>query len=71
MTTNTCELLLSRTEKDTESKRNGYGHSTKGQGEGDRKETSDGVHLLDEGEGGEGGVAVDHLVQDAAQAPYI
>jgi hypothetical protein len=32
---------------------------------------SDGVHLLDEGQVGEGGVAVHHLVQNAAQAPQV
>lgn len=31
----------------------------------------DGVHLLDEGQSREGGVAVHHLVQDAAQAPNV
>jgi hypothetical protein len=31
----------------------------------------DGVHLLDEGQVGEGGVAVHHLVQNAAQAPQV
>lgn len=31
----------------------------------------DGVHLLDKGEVGKGGVAVHHLVQDAAEAPYV
>ena len=31
----------------------------------------DGVHLLDEGQGREGGVAMDHLVQYTAQAPNV
>ena len=31
----------------------------------------DGVHLLDEGQGRKGGVAMHHLVQNAAQAPNV
>ena len=31
----------------------------------------DGMHLLDEGQGREGCVTVHHLIQDAAQAPYV
>ena len=31
----------------------------------------DGMHLLNESQGREGGVAMNHLVQNAAQTPYI
>ncbi len=31
----------------------------------------DGMHLLYKGKVGKGGVAVDHLVEDATQTPYV